>query len=66
MNDSATYPYTLDVRPSTRRPELFEWSIRRHGKLIQRSDRIHRSEADARTEGLKAVERQMTDSQNTR
>lgn len=56
-----TYPYTLDVIPSERNPGAFEWTIRRHGKLIQRSDRLQRSEEAARRDGEKALERQFTD-----
>lgn len=57
----STYPYTLEVIPSERNPGAFEWTIRRHGKLIQRSDRIQRSEEAARRDGEKALERQFTD-----
>lgn len=63
---STTYPYTLDVQPSERTPGTFEWTIRRHGKLIQRSDRVQRTEADARKDGEKAIERQFADAQSTR
>ena len=56
-----TYPYTLEVSPSERTPGAFEWTIRRHGKLIQRSDRLQRSEEAARRDGEKALERQFTD-----
>ena len=59
-------PYTLEVMASERKPGQFEWTIRRHGTLIQRSDRIHRSEADAQKDGEKAIERQFSDAQSTR
>jgi hypothetical protein len=59
-------PYTLEVMASERKPGQFEWTIRRQGTLIQRSDRIHRSEADAQKDGEKAIERQFSDSQSTR
>ncbi|HMO29813.1 hypothetical protein [Enterovirga sp.] len=56
-----TYPYTLEVMASERTPGAFEWTIRRHGKLIQRSDRLQRSEEAARRDGEKALERQFAD-----
>lgn len=66
MNDNAMHPYTLDVRASERKPGLFDWSIRRNGTLIQRSDRIHRTEEDARASGTKAVEKQIEGSRKER
>ncbi|MBM0207474.1 hypothetical protein JNW90_34230 [Micromonospora sp. STR1s_5] len=59
-------PYTLELMASERKPGQFEWTIRRQGTLIQRSDRIHRSEADAQKDGERAIERQFSDSQSTR
>lgn len=61
-----TPPYTLEIMASERKPGQFEWTIRRQGTLVQRSDRIHRSEADAQKDGEKAIERQFSDSQSTR
>jgi len=66
MNENPTYPYTLEVLPSKKRAGMFEWAIRKHGTLIQRSDRLHRSEADARKDGEKAIERQFSDEQSPR
>jgi hypothetical protein len=59
-------PYTLEVVASERKPGQFEWTIRRKGTLIQRSDRIHRSEADGQKDGEKAIERQFSDAQSAR
>ena len=59
-------PYTLEIMASERKPGQFDWTIRRQGTLVQRSDRIHRSEADAQKEGEKAIERQFSDAQSTR
>ena len=61
-----TPPNTLEVMASERKPGQFEWTIRRNGTLIQRSDRIQRSEADAQKDGEKAIERQFSDAQSTR
>ena len=66
MNDNSMYPYELEVQPSVRTPGAFDWAIRRHGKLIQRSDRVQRSEEAARKDGLKAVERQFLSAHSTR
>ena len=65
-NITQTPPYTLEVLASERKPGQFEWTIRRQGTLIQRSDRIHRSGADAQKDGEKAVERQFSDAQGAR
>jgi len=66
MSIASTHPYTLDVKASDRTAGLFEWSIRRHGKLIQRSDRFQRSEDGARKDGEKAIERQFADAMSAR
>ena len=58
MTTDATYPYTLDVSPCTKPEGHFQWAIRKHGKLIQRSDRAHRSEQGARENGQAEIERQ--------
>jgi hypothetical protein len=63
---NAHHPYSLEVAPSERNPALYGWSIRRHGKLVQRSDRSHRSEEEARKDGEKAIERQFSDASSTR
>lgn len=66
MNTDSMHPYSLDVKASDRTAGAFEWSIRRNGKLIQRSDRIQRSEDSARKDGEKAIERQFADAHSTR
>lgn len=66
MSETDIHPYSLEVAPSARRPGLFEWAIRRNGKLVERSDRFATSEADAQKAGLKAVERLFLPSHNSR
>ena len=61
MTTDPTYPYTLDVSPCTKPEGHFQWAIRKHGKLIQRSDRSFRSEDDARKDGEKVIEREFSD-----
>ena len=60
-DDNATYPYTLTISPSERTAGRFEWAIRRHGTLVERSDRLHPSERSARESGQEALERQLRD-----
>jgi len=55
MSKNQTYPYTLDVAEKT--PGVFLWSIRAHGKLLQRADRFFPSERLARAKGEEAIER---------
>ena len=48
--------YTLEVQPSKRTDGAFEWAIRDRGKLIQRSDRVERSEQAARKRGEEVLD----------
>jgi len=48
--------YTLEVQPSKRTDGAYEWAIRDRGKLIQRSDRVERSEQAARRRGEEVLE----------
>lgn len=59
MSDQATstYPYTLEVEPNRRAKDTWQWAIRKHGKLIQRSDRALASEAKARAQGTETIEK---------
>ena len=52
-----TYPYTLEVERNPKSEGAWQWAIRKHGKLIQRSDRALISEAKARAQGLEVVEK---------
>jgi len=56
-SDTRTARYTLDIQPSTTSAASFHWAIRDRGKLIQRSDRLLRSAADARKRGEEELER---------
>ena len=49
--------YTLELQPSKRTEGTFEWVIRDRGKLIQRSDRVERTEQAARKRGEEALDR---------
>jgi len=57
MSTDATYPYTLEIRPCEKPEGHFTWVIRDRGKLLQRSDKPHSSEALARRRGETKFER---------
>ncbi len=58
MSDgNPTHPYTLEIVPSPKGDGSFSWAIRMHGKLLERSDRVFRSEQDALKNGREALER---------
>src|SRR4051794_26464769 len=58
-NDNPTYPYTLTILPNQRLSGHFDWAIRKHGTLAERSDRPHPSEQSARKSGEGALERHL-------
>ena len=53
-----THPYTVEVFPTQKPAGHFSWAIRRHGKLIERSDRPIPSERSAQEKAQAALERQ--------
>jgi hypothetical protein len=57
--DTPTDRYTLDIQPSATSAASFQWAIRDRGKLIQRSDRLLRTEADARKKGEEELQRML-------
>lgn len=59
-------PFSIEVSPLTKPEGHFQWAIRRSGKLIERSDRPHRSEARAFESAVEAVERAMKPSSDFR
>ncbi len=56
-NGNPTHPYTLEIVPSLKGDGSAGWAIRMHGKMLERSDRTYRSEADALKNGREALER---------
>jgi hypothetical protein len=52
-----THPYTLEITPSPKGDGSLGWAIRKNGTLLERSDRVFRSEQDALKNGREAVER---------
>ncbi len=58
-NDNPNYPYTLEIAPCVKPSGHYGWAIRRHGKLLERSDRPYHSETSARERGEAALERQI-------
>ncbi len=59
MADNTSTPFTIEISPITKPAGQFQWAIRRNGKLIERSDRPHPTEAKAEASALAAVERSM-------
>jgi hypothetical protein len=60
MTENRYFPYALDVEAGPK-SDTFQWVIRKHGKLLQRSDKSFRSEEDARKNGEKVIEREFSD-----
>ena len=56
---TSTYPYTLEDERNPRSEGSWQWAIRKHGKLIQRSDRALASETKARTQGTEMIEKML-------
>ena len=54
---TSTFPYTLEIEPPKSPGGSYQWAIRKNGKLAQRSDRSHPTEAKARENGLAQIER---------
>ena len=54
-----THPYTLDVERNPRSEGAWQWAIRHHGKLVERSDRAFASEAKARAQGMQQIEKML-------
>ncbi|MFE1599861.1 hypothetical protein [Methylobacterium sp. ID0610] len=59
MQDSTFTPYTIEISPIAKPAGQFQWAIRKNGKLVERSDRPHPTEAKAEASALAAVERSL-------
>lgn len=51
------HPFTFELVASNRDAGGYHWAIRKHGKLVQRSDSPQSTEAKARTQALAMIER---------
>ena len=60
MNMNQTHPYTLELSPSAKGDGSVGWAIRKHGKMLERSDRMYRSQHEALRNGQEAVERTLS------
>lgn len=56
-NSDPLHPYSYDVVASKRESGGYHWAIRKHGKLVQRSDSALATEAKARTQALAMIDR---------
>lgn len=52
-----TEPWTFELVPSTRAAAGYHWAIRKHGKLVQRSDTPLSTEDKARVQAQAMIER---------
>ena len=61
MDDARTdtHPYSLEVGPSAF-GKNFQWTIRMHGKVFQRSDKQIFVKSKARADGMAMIERLLT------
>lgn len=66
MSNDVPHPYTLEIIQLDKPAGHFGWALRRSGKLLERSDRAHPTEAKARESGMRAVESQMAPSLDRR
>jgi hypothetical protein len=60
MSINQTHPYTLELSPSPKGDGSAGWAIRKHGKMLERSDRLYRTEQEALKSGQEAVERTLS------
>ncbi len=60
MSMNQTHPYTLELSPSPKGDGSVGWAIRKHGKMLERSDRMYRSQHEAMKSGQEAVERALS------
>jgi hypothetical protein len=59
MPNDNTHPYTLEVSSAEKPARHFHWAIRKHGKLVQRSDRPQATEYDARKRAMTEIEKML-------
>ena len=57
QTETNIHPYTLEVIPPKSEGGAYNWTIRKHGKLAQRSDRSYPVEAKARSSGMETIEK---------
>lgn len=64
MSETETniHPYTLEILPPKEEGGAYSWMIRKHGKLVQRSDRSYPNQAKAQATGLATVEKLLSGS----
>jgi hypothetical protein len=66
MSNSETYPYTIETQPCGKLAGHFWWTIRVHGKLLERSERAIAPIEEAKMRGMKALERMIAEARNPR
>jgi hypothetical protein len=61
-NETNIHPYTLEVLPPKEEGGTYNWAIRKHGKLAQRSDRSYPTAEKARAAGMATAEKLLSGS----
>nr|WP_043750336.1 hypothetical protein [Methylobacterium nodulans] len=56
-DENSLHPFAIEISSLTSPKGTFGWAIRKHGKLLERSDRPHHTEEKAYASALAAVER---------
>ena len=59
MAETNTHPYTLEVGRNPKSEGTWQWSSRKNGKLVERSDRTLTSEAKARAHSMEKIEKML-------
>ncbi|HEV2605072.1 MAG TPA: hypothetical protein VGU24_15575 [Microvirga sp.] len=60
MSTNQTHPYTLELSPSPKGDGSVGWAMRKHGKMLERSDRMFRTQQEALKSGQEAMERALS------
>lgn len=56
MSTDVPHPYSITVEPLKKPEGQFGWALRKHGKLMERSDRPFLTEAKAFENAMRAIE----------
>ena len=60
MSSNQTHPYTLELSPSPKGDGSVGWAMRKHGKMLERPDRMFRTQQEALKSGQEAMERALS------
>ena len=57
QTQTSIHPYSLEIIEPKAEGGSYQWAIRKHGKLVQRSDRSMPTEAKAHAGGMAQIEK---------